>query len=52
MLKDAAAEYGQKREQGTSVSAVGLAIKRLNADSTFAYAVRTLFSKIKPMLSI
>jgi hypothetical protein len=52
MLKDAAAEYGQKREQGTSVSAVGLAIKRLNADSTFAYAMRTLFSKIKPMLSI
>jgi hypothetical protein len=45
MLKDAAAEYEQKREQGTSVSAVGLAIKRLNEDSTFAYAMRTLFSK-------
>jgi hypothetical protein len=45
MLKDTAAEYEQKREQGTSVSAVGLAIKRLNEDSTFAYAMRTLFSK-------
>jgi hypothetical protein len=45
ILKGAAAEYEQKREQGISVSAVGLAIKRFNADSQFAYAMRTLFSK-------
>ena len=51
IMKKAAADYAEQRENGKNLNATQQALKYLNQDAGFANSMRRLFSNIRPMMS-